>query len=273
MQWRRLPVPCPGVDCTNTIASAECELLLSESPGDVALFRQVEAEASIPSERRFYCPNPVCSAPLLLDAPAEPNDPLYCAACGSKVCAFCRTVWHKGASCDEYQALPDTLRQPEDLALLHEARRQRWRQCAQCEFMIERAEGCNHMTCKCGFEFCYACGTPWKKGSDGASQQACGCQLFEVPRELEGEAAPPLDAALARAMAQETAANDGRRYLPGQRRPVPDDIPLSVPDEHVPVYKTVLCGYHPGCRRGERCWFAHGEHELRRFSPNGSQPR
>ena len=28
--------------------------------------------------------------------------------------------------------------------------------------MIERSQGCNHMTCRCGHQFCYICGKDWK---------------------------------------------------------------------------------------------------------------
>ena len=54
---------------------------------------------------------------------------------------------------------------------------------------------------------------------------------------------------------------------------VPEDIPAFVPDERVPVYKTWLCDrYLEGsCRRGARCWFAHGRHELRRYGHYGSR--
>ena len=33
-----------------------------------------------------------------------------------------------------------------------------------CEQMIELGEGCRHMTCKCGYEFCFNCGKPFQGG-------------------------------------------------------------------------------------------------------------
>ena len=36
-----------------------------------------------------------------------------------------------------------------------------FRQCEMCRFVVERREGCNHMTCRCGYQFCYICGIKW----------------------------------------------------------------------------------------------------------------
>ena len=34
----------------------------------------------------------------------------------------------------------------------------KWQWCKKCKIYIEKTEACNHMKCKCGWEFCYACG-------------------------------------------------------------------------------------------------------------------
>jgi hypothetical protein len=47
----------------------------------------------------------------------------------------------------------------------------KWKRCEKCGNMIERTEGCNHMECRCGYEFCYYCGETWtssQHGCDGA---------------------------------------------------------------------------------------------------------
>lgn len=64
---------------------------------------QVMAEASIPEQARFYCPNRRCSAPFPLDREPQPDTPSFCPACDSKICTHCRVVWHKGFRCAEYQ--------------------------------------------------------------------------------------------------------------------------------------------------------------------------
>lgn len=37
------------------------------------------------------------------------------------------------------------------------------RKCPKCVHWIEKSSGCNHMTCKCGYEFCYSCGKSYGK--------------------------------------------------------------------------------------------------------------
>ena len=34
--------------------------------------------------------------------------------------------------------------------------------CTNCAKVIQRSQGCNHMTCVCGYEFCYICGAKWE---------------------------------------------------------------------------------------------------------------
>lgn len=35
------------------------------------------------------------------------------------------------------------------------------RTCPSCKAGVLRESGCPHMTCRCGFQFCYACRQPW----------------------------------------------------------------------------------------------------------------
>ena len=39
--------------------------------------------------------------------------------------------------------------------------------CPHCREAIERASGCTHMTCRCGFEYCICCGQMWVSGHMG----------------------------------------------------------------------------------------------------------
>ena len=37
--------------------------------------------------------------------------------------------------------------------------REGYQQCSECNRVVERESGCPHMTCYCGYEFCYHCGS------------------------------------------------------------------------------------------------------------------
>ncbi|WDK11211.1 IBR domain-containing protein [Colletotrichum graminicola] len=80
--------------------------------------------------------------------------------------------------------------------------------CPRCRRIIELAAGCHHMTCPCGYEFCFQCGGAWHGGCTR------GCGLYPQ----EGQNRVPV------------RERDGR-YHQGQN---PDDFPAIVRQEGVP---------------------------------------
>ncbi|KAL3008630.1 hypothetical protein AAZX31_07G042800 [Glycine max] len=48
--------------------------------------------------------------------------------------------------------------------LMELAKNKCWRRCPKCNFYVEKVDGCKHITCRCGNEFCYACGSSWNGG-------------------------------------------------------------------------------------------------------------
>jgi len=38
------------------------------------------------------------------------------------------------------------------------AKLQGWKPCPKCKAMVEKTQGCNHMECICGVNWCYRCG-------------------------------------------------------------------------------------------------------------------
>lgn len=48
-----------------------------------------------------------------------------------------------------------------------------WRRCIRCAILIEHRDACQHMTCRCGAEFCYVCGLAWR---------TCGCGMDDLAR-------------------------------------------------------------------------------------------
>ncbi|CAJ0642240.1 5824_t:CDS:2, partial [Entrophospora sp. SA101] len=61
--------------------------------------------------------------------------------------------WHNGFTCKEYQALPADQRSPEDLDVINLVKKEGWKRCPRCNFLIQKNGGCNHMTCKCKAQF------------------------------------------------------------------------------------------------------------------------
>ncbi|KAL0033114.1 hypothetical protein WJX79_004113 [Trebouxia sp. C0005] len=129
-------------------------------------------------------------------------------------------------TCAEAQASRTT----DDAGLLALAKEKGWKQCKQCRQMIELEAGCNHITCKCGEQFCYRCGTSYQAG-----RQQCRCDLFDARAALGPDAT-----------VQERILYRRRTF---------------------PAYKTRLCWDYnaddpASCPRGVTCNYAHGDEEL-----------
>ncbi|CAN6871229.1 unnamed protein product [Brassica oleracea] len=78
-----------------------------------------------------------------------------CLKCGCSFCFYCKAPWHSMLSCTDYKKLHSNTQNAKLISL---ANLSGWRQCGKCNHMVERSGGCGHMTCRCGYNFCYDCG-------------------------------------------------------------------------------------------------------------------
>ncbi|KAF7875001.1 hypothetical protein EAF04_002173 [Stromatinia cepivora] len=76
-----------------------------------------------------------------------------CQACNHRTCAPCGNAEHSGV-CKEDK---------EGQAVQALAEKEGWRNCPRCNFVIDKNEGCLHMTCKCLFEWCWECKREWNE--------------------------------------------------------------------------------------------------------------
>ncbi|CAI9113806.1 OLC1v1014486C1 [Oldenlandia corymbosa var. corymbosa] len=153
-------ITCPALYCDSILDHSACRSVI---PGNVsARWDEAISVATILENQRFYCPFKDCSAMLVNDG--DEDEVILeseCPVCRRLFCVNCRVPWHRGMECREVQKLKMEERGNDDLMLHALAKKEKWTKCPNCKFLVDKIEGCIHMTCRCGFEFCYKCGRKW----------------------------------------------------------------------------------------------------------------
>ncbi|XAR51295.1 Ubiquitin--protein ligase [Bertholletia excelsa] len=140
-------VKCPEPTCKG-ILQPEC----FQSVLPLEAFKRWEdalSESWVIGSQKFYCPFRDCSA-LLVDDGGEVVTASECPNCRRMFCAQCRASWHSGMDCGQFRT---------GIRLL--AKNKKWRRCPNCKFYVEKLEGCLHISCRCGCQFCYGRGSTW----------------------------------------------------------------------------------------------------------------
>ncbi|KAI8624302.1 hypothetical protein F5Y19DRAFT_322923 [Xylariaceae sp. FL1651] len=119
--------------------------------------------AEFSARDRIHCPSKRCRELI------QPNQIRHyktgrssatCRGCNTRICCACYNKWHESKHCPADE---------ETVQFLKTAKEEGWQRCYKCTAMVELKEGCNHMTCRCGAEFCMICGERWK---------TCECPWF-----------------------------------------------------------------------------------------------
>ncbi|EEY14713.1 conserved hypothetical protein [Verticillium alfalfae VaMs.102] len=152
------PVEMPPKCCAEHIPLKHVERLLSTD------FKKTwnRKFAEFSTRNRVYCPAKRCGE-WIKPANIHREDGRKCGKCSRcklKVCCACNGKWHGSRECP---------RDEETTIFLQQAKDAGWQRCHRCKAIVELKEGCNHMTCRCGAEFCMICGLKWK---------SCDCPWF-----------------------------------------------------------------------------------------------
>ncbi|CAH8327196.1 unnamed protein product [Eruca vesicaria subsp. sativa] len=150
-------IKCPDVACTQLMEPYMCRDVI---PKD--LFERWDkalCESLIMSSERVYCPFENCSAVMVVDDEDDDDKvtKTECPSCHRLFCAQCKVPWHAWSWCKKMATNSDK----EDALLIGLAEEKQWRRCPNCKFYVEKASGCFHISCRCGVQFCYSCGSSW----------------------------------------------------------------------------------------------------------------
>ncbi|CAE6075231.1 unnamed protein product [Arabidopsis arenosa] len=140
---------CPHYQCETKLTLGSCVNLLTSKLK--AMWERIIDEESIHVADRVYCPNPRCSALMsvtkLSNSTKEDVTMRSCFKCGEPLCIKCKVPWHSNLSCNDYKRLgPNPT--ADDIKMKALANKKMWRQCENCQHIIERSEGCIHIICR-----------------------------------------------------------------------------------------------------------------------------
>ncbi|PWA79282.1 IBR domain, Zinc finger, RING/FYVE/PHD-type, E3 ubiquitin ligase RBR family [Artemisia annua] len=155
VQEKVINITCPEPNCNSTLDFNTLRLII---PKDILIkWDDVLCESIIPESDKFYCPFPNCSTLLIKDDKSIRKT--NCPVCKRSLCALCRVPWHSNLTCNEFKKL-DISKKADEMAIAF-AKKNKWKQCPNCNFFVEKAAGCSHITCRCKYHFCYNCGQEW----------------------------------------------------------------------------------------------------------------
>ena len=99
------------------------------------------------------CPTPGCEYMFFFN-PGEHN--FLCPLCNKNYCLNCKDEWHRGMTCQQYKDSRDVNKL--DNQFFQFVKGAKFKMCPRCKYWVEKNQGCNHMKCRCGADFCYLCG-------------------------------------------------------------------------------------------------------------------
>jgi len=175
---------CPEFKCAEIVTEDDVKAF---APTLLTKYRSLQLSNFIDlNNTTRWCPSPGCervavtegSGTGVLEAGGA-DVVVKCddAACGTKFCLRCGNEPHAPIRCEYLKMWIDKNNDgSSDTAnwiLLNT------KQCPRCGNRIDKNGGCNHMTCKCKFEFCWMCMGDWKKHDGGYYK----CNVFEEGKD------------------------------------------------------------------------------------------
>jgi hypothetical protein len=105
------------------------------------------------TEEEYFSPRVVVNKVAVVDLSVG----LSCWRCDVKLCPKCGSTAHDDDD--------ETKEGEEGCVAMHDFRllgmvstRKDWVRCPKCQCVLERTDGCDHMTCRCSAQFCFVCG-------------------------------------------------------------------------------------------------------------------
>lgn len=149
------PICCAHEGCGVPFWLVDLKSLLPGEKLEELFAASVKAFVASSGGSYRFCPSPDCPSVYRVVGPRKPGEPFVCGACYAETCTKCHLEYHPFLSCEkykEYKEDPDS-----SLKEWWKGKEEHVKGCPDCGYTIEKAEGCNHVECKCGSHICWVC--------------------------------------------------------------------------------------------------------------------
>lgn len=140
-----------GTICQRSFSLSEIQEHLPAEAFEAVLEKSFESHVSRHPGDFTYCQTPDCDQVYRISPPdTERPSTFTCKKCLVSICTFCHSS-HPGKPCDKAKSIAKSIlseKTKETLGI---------KACPKCSILMEKRDGCNHMTCKCGAHVCWAC--------------------------------------------------------------------------------------------------------------------
>ncbi|EFA85139.1 hypothetical protein PPL_02138 [Heterostelium album PN500] len=144
-------IKCPDPECKKEIHQVEVQVLFGDEIANK--FASFNLNQLITSSEEFFerCPNENCNYVAYNDEDIAEFD---CPMCKKHFCLKCKIPYHTGSTCEKYQEWKKDNTNGDD-KLNRLVKEKNFKICInpKCKAIVEKAQGCNHMTCRCGTQF------------------------------------------------------------------------------------------------------------------------
>ncbi|EAS06981.2 IBR domain protein (macronuclear) [Tetrahymena thermophila SB210] len=175
---KKFPLKCPNSNCTLPINQQDLREVLNEI--EIQRYEKFSLQNYIDSnaDEISWCPTPNCEYAFIIE---KDQNQLNCPKCNKSYCLNCKCDYHNGQTCQEYKISNNFTE--EDQKFEQFVAGQKFKQCSKCKMWVEKNQGCDHMTCRCGYQFCYKCGGVYLQCncSQGYRQLLPFSNLFRQP--------------------------------------------------------------------------------------------
>ena len=155
-------ISCPS-QCGAEVTQAELRDVVGTEIFNKIDRKALEAVVAI-DPSLHHCPTPDCSYIVCWQGPEDGLPLCDCNVCHRKSCLVCGYApYHTGLTCEEHRLSNESMSNEDHLKneqqFLEYMKSSNIRVCNRCKNAVVKSSGCNKMKCRCGYRFCFVCGS------------------------------------------------------------------------------------------------------------------